>query len=72
MDMNDTTFEGILKLVTDPVMAVALATVKDIADSGSRNPGDWVTIANAYIQEYGLGGAEQSEIHDLLRSYFNQ
>jgi len=72
MDMNDTTFGAVLKLVTDPVMAVALATVKDMADNDTRAGSDWVTIANSYIQEYGLGSAEQSSIHDLLRTYFGK
>jgi hypothetical protein len=72
MSMNDTTFGEVLKLVTDPTMAVALATVKDMADNDTRAGSDWVTISNAYIKEYGLDGAAQSKIHDLLRTYFGK
>jgi hypothetical protein len=70
MSMSDTTFESVLKLATDPTMAVALATVKDMADHDTKVGSDWVTIANAYIKAYGLGSEVQSGIHDLLRTYF--
>jgi hypothetical protein len=41
-----------------------------MADHDTKAGSDWVTIANAYIKAYGLGSAEQSSIHGLLRTYF--
>jgi hypothetical protein len=43
-----------------------------MADNDTRAGSDWVTISNAYIKEYGLDGAAQSKIHDLLRTYFGK